>query len=65
MKNLELTEVELSIISMLLMKEEKSARIEAHHARGVFEYSEYLRDREKKVHRLLDKVNRLAEAKNE
>ena len=59
MKNLGLTEEELSIIKMLLTKEEHSARVELHHARGVFEYSDYLKDREKKVGALLGKVKEL------
>lgn len=59
MKNLDLNEEELSLIRMLLSKEEVSTRIEEHHARGVFEYSAYLRDREKKISVLLKKVKDL------
>jgi hypothetical protein len=61
MKNLGLTEEELSLIRMLLRKEEVSTRVEEHHARGVFEYSEYLRDREKKISALLNRVKDLME----
>jgi hypothetical protein len=49
----------MSLIRMLLRKEEVSTRIEEHHARGVFDYSEYLRDREKKISVLLNKVKDL------
>ena len=62
MKNLSLNEEELSLIRMLLKKEENSTRIEEHHARGVFEYSAYLRDREKKIAALLGRVKELMEA---
>lgn len=59
MKNLGLNEEELSLIRMLLSKEEATTRVEEHHARGVFEYSEYLRGREKKIAALLQKVKEL------
>jgi hypothetical protein len=59
MANLELSIEELSMIRMLLMKEEVSTRIELHHARGVFEYSDYLKGREKEIARLLGKVKDL------
>jgi hypothetical protein len=59
MKNLGLNEEELSLIRMLLSKEEVTTRVEEHHARGVFEYSAYLRDREKKISALLKKVKEL------
>jgi hypothetical protein len=59
MKTLGLNEEELSLIRMLLSKEEVSTRVEEHHARGVFEYSAYLRDREKKIAALLRKVKDL------
>lgn len=59
MPNLELSVQELSLIRMLLTKEEVSTRIERHHARGVFEYSDYLKGREKEIDRLLGKVKDL------
>ncbi len=59
MANIELSIEELSLIRMLLMKEEVTTRIERHHARGVFEYSDYLKGREKEIEKLLGKVKGL------
>lgn len=59
MASMELSMEELSLIKMLLTKEEVSTRIERHHARGVFEYSDYLKGREEEIERLLGKVKGL------
>ena len=56
MANIELSIEDLSLIRMLLRKEEVSTRIERHHARGVFEYSDYLKGREREIERLLGKI---------
>ncbi|HQG32676.1 MAG TPA: hypothetical protein PLA83_12170 [Deltaproteobacteria bacterium] len=56
MASIELSKEELSLIRMLLMKEEVSTRIERHHARGVFEYRDYLKGREEEIDKLLGKV---------
>ncbi len=60
MIKLDLAQDELSLLRMLLLREEASVRVETHHARGVFEYSEYLRSREKEIRRLIDKLEQVA-----
>lgn len=59
MINIELTQEEFSLVRMLLAREEASVRVETHHARGVFEYSEYLRSREKEIRKLLEKMDKV------
>jgi len=56
MPNVELSIEDLSLIRMLLLKEENSTRIERNHARAVFEYSDYLKGREEEIERLLGKI---------
>ncbi len=63
MINVELTHEEFSLVRMLLFREEASVRVETHHARGVFEYSEYLRSREKEIRKLLDKLEKVSPGK--
>lgn len=58
MHNIELTPKEISLVKMLLMKEEVSTRVEVHHARGTFDYSDYLKSREKEIHELLEKIEK-------
>lgn len=59
MMNLEVSREELSLIRMLLNREELTTRIEIHHARMSFEYRDYLKSREKEIQLLLEKVNKL------
>lgn len=59
MINLELSKEELSLIKMLLRREELSTRIEIHHARRTFEYRDYLKMREKEIRDLLEKIKSL------
>jgi len=59
MINLELSKEELSLIKMLLRREELSTRIEIHHARRTFEYRDYLKTREKEIRDLLEKIQSL------
>lgn len=59
MINLEVSKEELLLINMLLIKEEAQTRIEIHHARRSFDYRDYLKNREKDIHDLLAKVQKL------
>lgn len=56
MMNLEVSKDELSLIQMLLKKEEMMTRIEIHHARSVFDYKNYLKDRDKMISSLLERI---------
>lgn len=58
MVNLEVSQEEISLIHMLLKKEELMTRIEIHHARRTFEFRDYLRQREKDIQDLLEKVQK-------
>ena len=59
MMHLDVSKEELSLIEMLLAREEAQTRIEIHHARRSFDYREYLKTREKEIHDLLGKVQKL------
>jgi hypothetical protein len=59
MMNLEVSKEELALIKMLLGREELSTRIEIHHARMSFEYRDYLKEREKEIPDLLERVKKL------
>jgi len=59
MINLDVSKEELSLIEMLLAREEAQTRIEIHHARRSFDYRDYLKTREKEIHDLLVKVQKL------
>jgi hypothetical protein len=56
MTALEVTKEELSLLKMLLNREEVSTRIEIHHARMSFEYRDYLKAREKEIGELLERI---------
>jgi hypothetical protein len=56
MMNVELSKEELTLIRMLLKKEELMTRVEIHHARSVFEYKNYLKEREKMLDVLLERI---------
>lgn len=56
MASLELTQEELSLLKMILKREELTTRIEIHHARTSFEYRDYLKSRQKEITELLDKI---------
>lgn len=56
---LEVSKEELSLLKMLLSREEVTALIEIHHARMSFEYRDYLKTRHKEVSDLLGKVKKL------
>lgn len=58
MINLDVSKEELSLIEMLLTKEEAQTRIEIHHARRSFDYRDYLKTREKEIHDLLVRVQK-------
>ena len=58
MINLDVSKEELSLIEMLLAKEEAQTRIEIHHARRSFDYRDYLKTREKEIHDLLVRVKK-------
>ena len=57
MINMELSTEEMSLIKMLLMKEEIQTRIEIHHAKQTFEYRDYLKARHKEINGLLEKIS--------
>lgn len=59
MTPLEVTQEDLSLLKMLLNKQEISTRIEIHHARMSFEYRDYLKSRQREINQLLDKVKKL------
>jgi hypothetical protein len=59
MINLEISKEELLLIKMLLIKEEAQTRIEIHHARRSFDFRDYLKNREKDIHDLLAKMQKL------
>jgi hypothetical protein len=66
MMNLEVSQEDLLLIHMLLKKEELMTRIEIHHARRTFEFRDYLKQREKDIHELLERVQKhLPKEKNE
>jgi len=56
---LEISKEELSLMKMLLTREEVTTRIEIHHARMSFEYRDYLKARQKEISDLLEKINKL------
>jgi hypothetical protein len=53
--NLELSEGDLKLLEMLLSKEEGLNRVEIHHCR-YHEYKQYLKEREKQISSLLERV---------
>jgi hypothetical protein len=53
--DLELSEDDLKLLEMLLSKEEGQNRIEIHHCRN-YEYKHYLKEREKQISGLLERV---------
>ena len=57
--NLELSNEELELVKMLLSKAEVVTRVEIHHADKSFEYSDYLKQREKLISNLLARVKKL------
>jgi hypothetical protein len=59
MMNVEFNKEELSLIQMLLKKEEVMTRIEVHHARWSFDYRDYLKQREKMIGSLLERIKPL------
>jgi len=59
MLNVEFNEEELSLLQMLLKKEEFTTRIEVHHARWSFEYRDYLKQKEKIIDGLLARIKPL------
>jgi hypothetical protein len=59
MLNLEISKENLSLIQMLLKKEEQAIRIEIHHARRTFEFRDFLKKREHEIHDLLERVTKL------
>ncbi|HVN72241.1 MAG TPA: hypothetical protein VMU10_09510 [Desulfomonilia bacterium] len=58
MAALDVTKEELTLLKMLLNREEVSTRIEIHHARLSFEYRDYLKSRQKEISELLDKIKK-------
>jgi hypothetical protein len=56
MTSLAVTQEELTLLKMLLSREEVSTRIEIHHARMSFEYRDYLKSRQKEISILLGKI---------
>ena len=58
MPALEVTREELSLLKMLLSREEVSTRIEIHHARMSFDYRDYLKTRQKEIEELLGKIKK-------
>jgi hypothetical protein len=59
MMTLEISKEELTLLKMLLNREEVTTRIEIHHARMSFEYRDYLKARQKEISDLLDKISKL------
>lgn len=59
MSNLEFNKEELSLLQMLLKKEEVTTRIEVHHARWSFEYRDYLKQKGKMINGLIEKIKPL------
>ncbi|HPC46607.1 MAG TPA: hypothetical protein PLW83_01080 [Deltaproteobacteria bacterium] len=59
MMSLEVTKEELSLVRMLLEREQVNTRIEIHHARMSFEYRDYLKKRLEEIDRLLGKIKNL------
>jgi hypothetical protein len=53
---LDVTKEDLSLLKMLLNREEVTVGIEIHHARASFEYRDYLKARQKEIRELLDKI---------
>jgi hypothetical protein len=58
MITLEVTNEDLSLLKMLLNREEVTVRIEIHHAKTSFEYRDYLKARQKEIGELLVKINK-------
>jgi hypothetical protein len=58
MPALDITHEELSLLKMLLTREEVSTRIEIHHARMSFDYRDYLKARQKEIEVLLGKIRK-------
>ncbi len=58
--NLEVTKEELALLEMLLSQAETETGVEIHHAKRSFQYREYLREREKQITSLLERVRRLS-----
>ena len=65
MVNLEVSQEEVSLIHMLLKKEELMTRIEIHHARRTFEFRDYLKQREKDIQDLMERVKKHLPAEKE
>lgn len=59
MINLTLSAEELSLVRMLLEREQVNTRIEIHHARMSFDYRDYLKKRLAEIDRLLEKIKAL------
>ncbi len=57
--NIDVSKEEASLLNMLLKKEEVTTRVEIHHARMSFEYRDYLKQREKLIVSLLERVKQL------
>ncbi|MFH2012646.1 MAG: hypothetical protein ABIJ37_08120 [Pseudomonadota bacterium] len=58
--NLEVSQEEVDFLKMTLNKQEGVTRVEIHHATKSFEYRDYLKQREKMIHNLLEKVKQLS-----
>ena len=58
MITLEVTKEDLSLLKMLLNREEVTVRIEIHHAKASFEYRDYLKARQKEISELLEKIKK-------
>ncbi|MBP7866361.1 MAG: hypothetical protein KA419_10460 [Acidobacteria bacterium] len=54
---IEIDDDDLRLIRMLLEKEEGDTRVEIHHAKRSFEYREHLKEREKQIRNLLDRLH--------
>jgi hypothetical protein len=58
MPNLEASKEELELITILLQKEEVSARIELHHAR-TYEFKDLLKERDKLIIGLIERIKKI------
>ncbi|MEW6439739.1 MAG: hypothetical protein AB1640_02285 [bacterium] len=56
--NLEMSKSDLALLKMLLTKVEYETRVEIHHSK-TFEYKDYLKQREKQIQDLLERLDRL------
>lgn len=59
MPNLELTPEELSLVKALVQQEEAETRVEIHHSRANFQFRDALKAREREIHALLGKLEKL------